>query len=64
MRDTIVQFMWGFQQHFRVKVEYEAKLVSMAAKLIDDNKECLPVASPKNVTDISTLGISFKLSPK
>ena len=27
MRDTIDQFMWGFQQHFRVKVEYAAKLV-------------------------------------
>ena len=27
MRDTIDHFVWGFQQHFRVKVEYEAKLV-------------------------------------
>ena len=27
MRDTIDQFMWGFQQHFSWSVEYETKLV-------------------------------------
>ncbi len=55
---VLKQFLPRFNRRFQVPAQCPD--TAFRPLLIDDNKECLPVASPKNVTETLALGIRSK----